>query len=462
MGNARPQRRDLEYGYPTIEQGIQSGQVSKCDSLEILRYGSEFRHSNERLDGTSLSAWLSKTFPTAETTADDFRGGLRLLVGVCRLEPLSGKLLLPFTKDDFEFISQRLQLPEQFSQSMQARIPCAYKFTSPTNVVGKASEPVICYIFKFGIHRPSYYHLVISYCPSTNITHALLLSKTSDHTFESIFRRIELFKQHITHPFLLPVLLSEICLVSSENRVQLSDDRLNGLEELMGQHEWINRPVGDPLKLDFVTTTRALNFTSRNLGVEKMRVQGQLLCLSNLLEEVELLHKSYPCSEDTYTWMKETIANHRNTAKYLLVRTDYEEKRVQTQLAVVYQFMQQKDSKVNIQLAETSATIARESKKDSSAMKAIAVLTMCFLPGTFLATIFAMPLFNWDSNDGPGIKGGFRLYWAIAIPLTVGVLLIWIISMTLPWNKWIDGLLRRKRLRSQSNESGEMTGLKND
>lgn len=83
--------------------------------------------------------------------------------------------------------------------------------------------------------------------------------------------------------------------------------------------------------------------------------------------------------------MKETIANHRNTAKYLLVRTDYEEKRVQTQLAVVYQFMQQKDSKVNIQLAETSATIARESKKDSSAMKAIAVLTMCFLPGTFLA-----------------------------------------------------------------------------
>lgn len=47
--------------------------------------------------------------------------------------------------------------------------------------------------------------------------------------------------------------------------------------------------------------------------------------------------------------------------------------------------MAQKDSKVNIQLADTSATIARESKKDSAAMKAIAVLTMCFLPGTFLA-----------------------------------------------------------------------------
>jgi len=47
--------------------------------------------------------------------------------------------------------------------------------------------------------------------------------------------------------------------------------------------------------------------------------------------------------------------------------------------------MAQKDSKVNIGLAETTTIIAKESKKDSSAMKAIAILTMLFLPGTFLA-----------------------------------------------------------------------------
>lgn len=53
--------------------------------------------------------------------------------------------------------------------------------------------------------------------------------------------------------------------------------------------------------------------------------------------------------------------------------------------------MAQKDSKVNLQLAATTTTIARESKKDSSAMKAIAVLTMCFLPGTFLAVCTPSP-----------------------------------------------------------------------
>jgi Mg2+ and Co2+ transporter CorA len=108
--------------------------------------------------------------------------------------------------------------------------------------------------------------------------------------------------------------------------------------------------------------------------------------------------------------------------------------------------MAQKDSKVNISLAETSATIAQESKKDSSSMKAIAVLTMCFLPGTFLAAIFAMPLFNWDASEGEAVvKSGFRWYWAIAVPLTVLVLGVWVLAMLLPWRIWIKSLRREEK-----------------
>jgi len=58
--------------------------------------------------------------------------------------------------------------------------------------------------------------------------------------------------------------------------------------------------------------------------------------------------------------------------------------------------MAQKDSKVHIELTKATAVIARESKKDSSAMKAIAVLTMCFLPGTFLAV--STPFFRIPSS----------------------------------------------------------------
>jgi Mg2+ and Co2+ transporter CorA len=44
-----------------------------------------------------------------------------------------------------------------------------------------------------------------------------------------------------------------------------------------------------------------------------------------------------------------------------------------------------RDGRVSKAIAETSEQIARESKRDSSAMKTLAVLTTVFLPPTFVA-----------------------------------------------------------------------------
>ena len=52
-------------------------------------------------------------------------------------------------------------------------------------------------------------------------------------------------------------------------------------------------------------------------------------------------------------------------------------------------------------------------------MKTIAVLTMVFLPATFLATLFSMPSSGWDEPDK------FAVYWALALPITVGTLALW-------------------------------------
>lgn len=68
--------------------------------------------------------------------------------------------------------------------------------------------------------------------------------------------------------------------------------------------------------------------------------------------------------------------------------------------------------------------IAIESKADSSAMKAISVLTMFFLPATFVAAFFAMPLFDWDAS-GNVVKERFWIYWAVTVPATLVVLAAW-------------------------------------
>ncbi|PVH75528.1 hypothetical protein DL98DRAFT_593035 [Cadophora sp. DSE1049] len=249
----------------------------------------------------------------------------------------------------------------------------------------------------------------------------------------------------------------ELVTASNARRLQAADWRLNELEETMGQHEYINRPMGDPLAIDFIATTRTLNTTSRMLGVERMRLGANILALEMILKEIKELRMNISAEDCSSDWQQngdgskmitELVAYQMNACQNLVLRAEYQEKRVQSQIAVVYQFMAQKDSKVNISLAETSATIAQESKKDSSSMKAIAILTMCFLPGTFIAAIFAMPLFNWDGNGMLVIKDGFRYYWATAIPLTVLVLVMCALAMLLPWRVW----LRRMRDRAGSGD----------
>jgi len=61
----------------------------------------------------------------------------------------------------------------------------------------------------------------------------------------------------------------------------------------------------------------------------------------------------------------------------------------------VYNYIAQKDARINQKLSEYSTELAADSreiaaaaKRDSSAMKGIAFLTMVFLPGTYTAVRF--------------------------------------------------------------------------
>ena len=60
-------------------------------------------------------------------------------------------------------------------------------------------------------------------------------------------------------------------------------------------------------------------------------------------------------------------------------------------------------------------------------MKTLAAVTVAYLPGTFVATIFAMPLFEWNAIGDEIISKRFWVYWAVSIPLTCLTLVIWVL-----------------------------------
>ena len=70
-------------------------------------------------------------------------------------------------------------------------------------------------------------------------------------------------------------------------------------------------------------------------------------------------------------------------------------------------------------------------------MKTIAGITLIFFPGTFISTLFAMPLFHWESDTVVNSK--FWIYWAFTIPLTLVLVGAWLV-----WNRWQARLVRKE------------------
>lgn len=64
--------------------------------------------------------------------------------------------------------------------------------------------------------------------------------------------------------------------------------------------------------------------------------------------------------------------------------------------------------------------------QDGASMKTIAIITMAFLPATFVATLFAMPMLSWSDTQGHIISRQFWVYWSVEIPLTFTVFLVWL------------------------------------
>lgn len=116
------------------------------------------------------------------------------------------------------------------------------------------------------------------------------------------------------------------------------------------------------------------------------------------------------------------------------------EVRCKAQIDIIYAKMAQEDNNLNARMAVAST-------RDSSSMKALAVITALFLPGDFMASLFGMSMFDWqdvgddDSSSGdqpaspaagsssdpkhPIVTSRFWVYWSITLPLTITILCIW-------------------------------------
>ncbi|KAH9983884.1 hypothetical protein F4779DRAFT_632557 [Xylariaceae sp. FL0662B] len=103
----------------------------------------------------------------------------------------------------------------------------------------------------------------------------------------------------------------------------------------------------------------------------------------------------------------------------------YLKERAERLSTVLFALLTHEDSAIHAELADASRRIAEASKRDSSSMKTVAIMTMAFLPATFFAALFSVPSLDWDGDSV--IKNNFWIYWAFTLPATGIVFLLWLL-----------------------------------
>lgn len=101
-------------------------------------------------------------------------------------------------------------------------------------------------------------------------------------------------------------------------------------------------------------------------------------------------------------------------------------KRIESARSATNDIILQRTQQQNLEIAELSRRIAEATLSDAASMKTIAVLTMVFLPGTAIASIFSMSMFDWSANDGTTLASKWLwVYFVVAMPATAITLLAW-------------------------------------
>lgn len=129
---------------------------------------------------------------------------------------------------------------------------------------------------------------------------------------------------------------------------------------------------------------------------------------------------------------RETLEYVRSYSRTCAEITQTTEARLKLQLNILYTAIAQDDGR-------TMARLAASTGKDSTSMKIIALITAAYLPSTFVATLFSMDMFNWQSGSemsSSSVSSHFWIYWAVSIPLTIITLAGWGMWWSIEKRRW--------------------------
>ncbi|KAF2267281.1 hypothetical protein CC78DRAFT_577486 [Lojkania enalia] len=419
----------------------------------------------DRKEDTQLQDWIASEPP--EFNSQQPSSLLRFIVGNrVNDDPRNALMTIPFTRGTFVAILENCHLPKTVLRTIFKGEAHYSRIIHGTNTANDDWKGCVMRMARdLAGHRDLV--IALSWSLPEKITYALLLG-CDDQDVKSISTFMT-YSSSIGHPLLLLTLFADLQL---KRQKQLYRESLKNLQLAFHQAR-LSRKEGPEVyavrkvaaleagqsSIDYDKVTRDVLHNFQSSGYLMQAIIQFRTLLEKVVADVNVKEASLTAERATY-WeshsrrIQEQIEAIMGKYDTLIERSRLATNESSLLISAIWNLIAQKDNHINQEIATQSKSIAEESKwlaegskaiaeatkRDSTSMAAIATLTMIFLPASYAATLLALPMFNWQAKSGERVFNfhSFRIYLAVAIPLTVSVFSMWLV-----WLIWSE--YRRKR-----------------
>ncbi|KAL2687795.1 hypothetical protein Neosp_005364 [[Neocosmospora] mangrovei] len=309
---------------------------------------------------------------------------------------------IPIPKTKFKDVLTRMHVPSVFmdmvkrprtvfkklKSSVQGQ-PCEGKPSSSVFATSLLTSPV--YILSVDSILTQYTAMSVTYFPNTQQVFGLFLGYGSPDDVTNMTSKLFSNRGFVDNPF---VLISAFLELERKHRLKQVDDMIDGLRIKIskGQHIQKSDETSDDQPETFYELYNQVGVLRSQLNMWKLQLDKLLNVCPHL---------------PTFKTL--------GTEGFVLEPADY--------VTEVREIFEESAMRCENELAEVARSDSKVAIGDAQQMKAIALLTMFFLPATAVAGFMDAPVYDWDG------KGHY--FWYIAGPLTGAVMLMYFVWTTM-------------------------------
>nr|XP_036582707.1 uncharacterized protein CTRU02_07260 [Colletotrichum truncatum]KAF6791498.1 hypothetical protein CTRU02_07260 [Colletotrichum truncatum] len=317
-----------------------------------------------------------------------------------------GTMVLPYQEDTFRVASQRLFQHRSLSLIIKRISTAVFN----KKLVKWENEPSLgpSIVAPVNHGKPTDIALSATFFAEKCITYAVMYG-CADQVIEQTTAWLKRVKGQAIHPLIMPMIFVELERKRLFNLLDFEQNSLQGqilhlknkLRSESQAMESGKTRSNDVSANDCESTKVWIDISSLKNGLESLKTQ-----LENMIEHSKELNTTFFRAHAEGNQVSCGHAQEREVGekietrlREMIVEFDSKVRTCDSLLGGMALAAQMESNYYSRQDAKVAISIANATKQDGSQMRNIAWLGMVFLPGTFLATFFSMPFFDWNTPD---------------------------------------------------------------